>query len=94
MNAFNKTLQEMNNEFTSNEFSLRARENGATEASIVSGRMFNFLLSNTYRDGKRLWRKKKAVNFEKDTNDEEKAVALLKSLNYKILKPVSEWKEV
>jgi hypothetical protein len=95
-----KALDEMQNTFSSNEFSEVARKLGITERQIRRGMVTTYLHENAQRhpDSKRMWDKRVNGNidlFNAPTDMEiKKAIALLKSNGYKIMQPVNEFVEI
>lgn len=97
-----KKLNQMPPAFTSNEFCKKAKHNGLSRNRIADGTCGLFLHQNAVQDGsKRRWRKKKVENFldtlvevaeinrsHDKKRDIARAVALLKSEGYKIMKPI------
>lgn len=80
--------------FTSNEFCMKARQNGLSQSRINSGAVGDFLHENAIQCGtKRTWRKKSEIKNREFTRIED-AVAFLKSQGYKVLKPINEWLEL
>lgn len=84
-----KTLNEMNNTFSSNEFSEKAKKNGVSQYEINNGIIASFLHDNSIQLTRRLWEKK-------DTNHLAiiKAIELLKQNGYKVFKSVTDYVEV
>jgi len=89
-----KTLHQMGNSFSSNEFSRQARVNGITDFQVASGLLGKFLHKYAYQgNSKRLWYKEKPNNV--NVNEQVQfAINILKQNGYKILKPVSEYIEI
>lgn len=104
MELLTKTLDQMNLEFSSNEFSRQALKNGLSKRTIDKGIMRDFLVRNCHRgDTKRMWVKKynthtiewKTPIHDSVVNDPiQDAIELLKSKGYRVMKPVSEWVEI
>ena len=108
MDLLNKTLIEMREVFSSNEFSYRAKKNGLSVREVAAGVCGHFLHRNAIQlDTRRKWKKKNmeenlhVINRlavpapEFDIKDEVSgAINLLKNLGYKILKPQTKWDEV
>lgn len=92
MKNLEKTLSQMGNYFSSNEFSEQARDNGVSERQIKNGAIATFLHENAVQcETRRMWRKKTINKSEYRITE---AIELLKSHGYKVLKPVSEWVEL
>jgi hypothetical protein len=109
MEILNHTLRQMPPYFSSNGFSAKAQKNGLTKNDIANGIISNYLKINAEKgNSRRTWYKRffrtevvNEVQVEKIKNlviDEEneitKAIYLLKSKGYKILKPNIEFTEV
>ena len=101
-NKFEKALKQMSNTFSSNAFCDKVKKYGVSPYLITNGVCGAFLHTNCIQDNnsKRIWHKRN-VNINNQSlhdleilSEEKNAVALLKSLGYKLLKPISEWKEV
>jgi len=102
-NILTKTLNQMPFYFSSNAFTKKAMANGLPKNFVHNAECNRFLYANCNRHGRRQWSKKLEVK-EKPTEilhqdnskllNEENAIALLKSLGYKILKPKTEFVEL
>ena len=93
MTVLEKTMKEMPNSFTSNEFNKLAIKNGYPASSLRKKGLASFIrryADNAY-EGSKTWIKKEVIN--KNTMSDEKMIQYLKSKGYKILKQVSEWAE-
>ena len=103
----NDTLNQMDYQFSSNEFSKLAEINGITREEIINGVIAEFLKPRCERlNSNRFWVKRKS--HKKETNDSKQittvkktdeeiineAVELLKLFGYRILKPFSDWIEL
>ena len=89
-----KTLNQMDIVFSSNEFSEKAKKNGINQFQINNGIIADFLHKNAIQgDTKRMWEKINFNNYQK-SDEIMTAINLLKSNGYKILKPVSDWIEI
>ena len=105
-NILEKTLREMPNAFTSNAFNKAAVKNGIPKSLIENTGLYFFLkthATNACR-GSKTWMKNIKTKGDLNENqnlsqikveriDVDVAIRLLKSLGYKVLKPVNEWKE-
>lgn len=94
-------LQKMPLEFSSNEFTKMAKRYGISQKQIDRGIIANYLKLNAMRnnESRRMYSKKqKSVDlfqeFHSQNTDIQKAIDLLKSNGYKIMKPVNEYVEV
>ena len=92
-----KTMNEMPNIFTSNEFTKRAILNGLPKPRNNNGfgDFIEFYAVNEYK-GSKTWSKKQQVfkNTETISIDEKTCIDFLKSKGYKILKPINQFEEV
>lgn len=88
-----KTMKEMPNEFTSNEFNKRAVKNGYPLRSLKKKGLSSFIrkYADNFYAGSKTWVKYRIENNNK-MNDEQ-MIKHLKSKGYKIMKPVNEWVE-
>ena len=87
-----KTMNEMPNSFTSNEFNKRAIKNGYPARSLRKKGLASFIrkyADNAY-DGSKTWVKKPTEEF---VMTDEEMVKHLKNKGYKIWKPVTDWIE-
>lgn len=89
-----KTMYEMPNSFTSNEFNKRAIKNGYPTKNLKGKGLASFIrkyADNAYK-GSKTW-----VKRDKNKNtgiiSEPEMIEYLKSKGYKIMKPVNEWVE-
>ena len=92
MMVLEKTIQEMPNSFTSNEFNKRAVKNGYPVKSLKTKGLSNFLrkyADNAYV-GSKTWIKRDVKN---SSLTDEEMIKHLKSKGYKIMKPISDWIE-
>lgn len=92
-----KTLGEMKDVFTSNEFNKKAIKNGFNPAIIKRKGLSNFLHKHATNEyfGSKTWTKKtKSVKRVEFNITEEEAIAFLKSKGYKILKPITDFLEI
>ena len=94
-----KTMNEMPNSFTSNEFNKRAVKNGYPAKNLKRKGLSSFIrkyADNAYY-GSKTWVKRRAKVKKEDrqysfeTFDE--IISFLKSKGYKIMRPVNEWVE-
>ena len=97
-NQLQRALNEMPNVFSSNEFGTHTKRYGVTKKQINAGVLAKFLHRNAVQlSSKRMWRKKNPDNlFSMDNADDQvqDAIKLLKSLGYRVLKPVTEYQEL
>ena len=92
MEILEKTMNEMPNSFTSNEFNKMAVKNGYPAKNLKRKGLANFIrkyADNAY-DGSKTWVKRVKNN---GVISEEKMIEYLKSKGYKVMKPVNEWVE-
>lgn len=96
-----KALEQMPMQFSSNEFTKKAKQLGVTQLQINRGIIANFLKLNAVRheDSRRMYSKNRSnvdlfKQFHSDAMDIQKAIDLLKSNGYKIMKPVNEYVEI
>lgn len=92
-----KTLNEMDVYFTSNEFSRVAKINGITQEQIDNGILADFLHKNAIQlsNSNRRWVKKDKRTLKPDYKDKlEDAINFLKEKGYKVMKPVTDFVEV
>lgn len=93
MTILDKTLSQMENVFSSNEFAKQSIKNGYTKRQIDAGYMLIYLRANANQYGsKRMWIKNHAPQIKFDPIQD--AIELLKNNGYKVMKPVSEWIEL
>src|SRR5574344_815075 len=97
MKILEKTMEQMPNSFTSQEFNKMAIKNGYPAKNLKSKGLANFIrkyADNDYR-GSKTWVKRSAKEKKEDrqysyeTFDE--IISFLKSKGYKIMRPVNEW---
>lgn len=103
-NILTKTLNQMPMYFSSNGFTKKAMANGLPKNFVHNAACNRFLYANCNRHGRRQWSKKvdikeKQIELDIIVNKsqmltENNAIALLKSLGYKILKPKTEFVEL
>jgi len=84
------TLDLMPNEFSSSEFCKKARVFGITTKQVRKAVCSKFLKENAIHIEKRTYTKNK----DQDKTHVEKCIEYLKSKGYKVLKPVTEYKEL
>tara|TARA_R110001592_G_scaffold103236_1_gene290927 strand:- start:308 stop:610 length:303 start_codon:yes stop_codon:yes gene_type:complete len=93
-----RTLKSMPQYFSSNEFSRKAQKYGVPMWQIKNGIIAKFLHKYAIQtNSRRTWVKKQEINTEVIENIDfsvEKAIKLLKSKGYKIMKPITEYKEL
>lgn len=107
MNEFTSQLREafnlMSNEFTSGEFTAKCRELGVPKYYTVRGNCGAFLhkYCEQINGSKRQWTKRRkeynkqeVVNQTPSTITKETAISFLKNVGYKILEPITEYKEL
>lgn len=92
-----KTLERMNEVFSSNAFSEQAKKFGLTNFEINNGVIATYLHNHCVQlNSKRMWRKKTNKSYMSDEKSIEKqiteAIKLLKNNGYRVLK--SEWVEI
>lgn len=92
-------LEKMPNVFSSNQFSKKSKGLGYPIELIRNGNLAVFLHGHCIQlDTRRMWQKKEAgikkAAAIKNTGNVEQAIALLKSLGYKLSKQVVEWQEI
>ena len=93
MHQLDLALEKMPMTFSSNKYSKKCQQLGIEKELIAAGTLGRYLHKNCEQlDSKRTWRKKAAII--KPANNVEQAIALLKSLGYKITKQVIEWQEI
>jgi hypothetical protein len=102
-----KTITEMPNTFTSNEFGKQATLNGYPNKRSQNKHFSKFLIKYAENEGFRskTWHKKVRKKYFDDKpiirekivstfDNVEEAIKLLKSKGYKIMKPINEWVEI
>ena len=90
MESLQKALNDMPTQFSSNQFSRMAKKYGLTPRQVQDGVCAQFLHQNCIQmDTKRTWTKGQLSD-----DDISKAIYLLKSKGYKVLKPVTEFQEL
>lgn len=93
-----KALNNMTKHFSSNQFSKEAKKHGITPRQVQDGICAKFLHKNAIQSNtKRTWIKIVEFDTKSKRNidyDIEYAINLLKSKGYKILKPITEFKEL
>jgi hypothetical protein len=89
-----KSLEQMPDFFSSNQFSDAAIRQNYPKIAITKGMLGSFLHKHATQSNtsKRMWHKR--GNSHQQFNDIDAAIALLKSHGYRILKPVSDWQEI
>lgn len=99
MKILEKTMEQMPNSFTSNEFNKKAISNGYSKTLLQRKGLSTFIrkyADNAY-EGSKTWVKRSAKEKKEDrqysfaTFDE--IISFLKSKGYKIMRPVNEWVE-
>jgi hypothetical protein len=100
-----ETLEKMPVIFSSNQFSKLAQKKGIPKNFVNNGGISDFLRYYAEQCGsRRIWKKNtienepkvfipKLFKSEKNTNKED-AINLLKSLGYKIMKPITQFEEI
>lgn len=101
LSILEKTMTEMPNVFTSTDFNRRAVKNGYPSNILKRKGLSKFIrrhADNGYEFSK-TWTKytsdlkpKENIKIKKELNIQE-MITVLKSLGYKIMKPVNEWEE-
>lgn len=97
MNILDKTFNEMNYTFSSNEFSRKAKKYGINQFQINSGLLASYLHQNAKQlHSKRMWVKNNISNFDNknDSLSIDEAINILKKNGYKVMKPINEWVEI
>jgi hypothetical protein len=103
MEILRKTLDEMPDRFTSNQFNKQAVKNGFSEERLKRKGLSNYL--RRYADneyfGSKTWIKKQKIkktnhSFIESTNVESisQAITILKKHGYKVMKPTTAWEEI
>lgn len=98
---FDQILKEMPNEFTTNLFVKKMRERNISESIIRNQRHIPFLTSKCERYSRNTFAKKYLRNtliepefkVSKVEYNENACIEFLKSKGYKILQPITEYKE-
>jgi len=100
MDILQKTMGEMPNVFTSQEFNKRAIINGYSERILRKKGLGGFIKQFAKNEPRgKLWTKIEPTFFEveapkkKDEDYIEKMISILKSKGYKVMKPVDKWEE-
>ncbi len=94
MEELKRALNEMQDKFSSNEFASLSRRYGITDKQIKNKVANRFLLQNCIQINRKSWEKKNTNSLFDNKHQEEQAVLLLKSLGYKVYKPVTEYQEL
>jgi hypothetical protein len=94
MEELKRALNEMQDKFSSNEFASLSRRYGITDKQIKNKVANRFLLQNCIQINRKSWAKKNTNSLFDNKHQEEQAVLLLKSLGYKVYKPVTEYQEL
>lgn len=103
MDILQKSLTQMKQVFSSNEFTAKAKRNGLSDAQVRNGAIANFLHQYARQYGSRRTWIKRTDNAQPNphfgtpiTNDLDlrQAIAIIKKHGYKILMPTTEWKEL
>jgi hypothetical protein len=84
------TFAQMPNSFTSREFAQELRKNNLDNSLIVQGYGAQYLHKHAVQDGSRRRWKKLGV----DIDSIQEAIELLKSQGYKVMQPVTEYREL
>jgi len=89
-----KSLEQMPDFFSSNQFADAAIRQNYPKIAITKGMLGSYLHKHATQSNtsKRMWHKR--GNSHQQFNDIDAAIALLKSHGYRILKPVSDWQEI
>jgi hypothetical protein len=89
------TFAQMRNEFTSNEFTIKLRKNKYDNRLIISHENTKFLHQHAIHVSRRQWKKLDArIDTNVNLDKIQEAIELLKSQGYKVMKQVSEYREV
>jgi AAA+ superfamily predicted ATPase len=96
IDILDRTLNEMNSYFSSNEFSEKAKKNGLSKREIQNGVIALYLHHNAIQGStRRMWNKNLSLVAEKQIEDKiADAISLLKKHKYKVFREVSEWVEI
>ena len=104
MDILKKTLEEMNDIFTSFIFGEAAIKNGYPKELLRNGGNYRFLMKHCTNAGYRskTWHKNSSKKdnissqtvTENNSNDIKNAINILKNAGYKIMKPVDNWEEI
>jgi hypothetical protein len=94
MDILSKTLSQMPESFSSNEFAIQAKKNGISKRQIANGIIASYLNINaTKGNSRRMWIKT-STSRSTVSPDIEYCIARLKELGYKVLKPINQWEEI
>jgi hypothetical protein len=86
---------QMPNEFTSNEFTNKLRKNKYDNRWIANHDNVKYLQQHAIQLSLRRWKKLDArIDTNVNINKIQEAIELLKSQGYKVMKQVSEYKEI
>jgi hypothetical protein len=86
---------QMPNEFTSNEFTKKLRKNKYDNRWIANHDNVKYLQQHAIQLSLRRWKKLDArIDTNVNINKIQEAIELLKSQGYKVMKQVSEYKEI
>jgi len=101
MEVYQRVLSSMPQMFSTNQYLERLKRVASNPKDVKGGKHMEFIKSECHRVSNRTYMKKpKEVQLVLEPKVEEKilneqnATELLKSLGYKILKPVKEWVEI
>lgn len=99
MEIYKRVLSTMPQMFSTNEYKKRLRKLAESPRDVNSGRHVAFIKAECDRISNRMYvkRPKEQLTLEpvsKPVITEDMAVELLKSLGYKLLKPVKDWVEI
>jgi len=98
MEILEKVMEKMPTHFSSNEFVKKAVKLGLANVYRTNGTIIRFLHKNAIQTtSRKMWMKRDDPKEQSRISfDDEilRAIDLLKSKGYKIMKPVSEWQEL
>ena len=95
-NLFCKAFEAMPDQFTGDMFVAKLKDLGMKPKSIkyYEKRRTMFYRNNTIKVNRRTYEKKNLFNQDNSKSELEKAIKLIKSHGLKVLKPVTEFKEI
>ena len=94
MQLFEQILNEMPQQFSTELFIEKMRERNVNQNYIQSGHHVKYLKSKCQMLSKRMYSKSFLEQPQKPQLTEESCIRFLKSKGYKILKPITEFKEI
>ena len=93
-NLFLKAFEAMPNQFTGDMFVAKLRELGMKKIKYYEKQRTLFYRKMTIKVNRRTYEKRNLFNQVKPNSELEKAIELIKSHGLKVLKPVTEFKEL